>query len=178
MAFWFGAVLISNVLYNAPRFGLKSFPFVDLLNQAGYLLVFLLSSWLNQAPHLAWPAVLFGALFAMHSHLVGQIMDLPWDRQSGRRTTAVVVGMIPAKLLAGLFMLTEAGLLYIYYGDRILAGFLLLSSFWMALDGLWLFGKRPYSQGHMRWILLGWNGIAMVSLPWVWHTARLTQQVG
>jgi 4-hydroxybenzoate polyprenyltransferase len=34
----------------------------------------------------AFPFV-FGALFAMHSHLFGQIMDVAPDRLAGRRTT-------------------------------------------------------------------------------------------
>jgi len=35
---------------------------------------------------------LFGALFAMHSHIFGEVMDIEPDRLSGRRTTATLIG--------------------------------------------------------------------------------------
>jgi 4-hydroxybenzoate polyprenyltransferase len=77
---WFAALMISTAIYNLPRYGLKSHPPFDILNQAGYLLVFVLSSWLNHVPQLHWPAMLFGALFAMHSHIFGEVMDFGPDK--------------------------------------------------------------------------------------------------
>lgn len=87
---WFAALLIAVGLYNAPRFGWKSHPPLDVLIQASYLLVFVLSSWLNHVNQLPWPTFLFGALFAMHSHVFGEVMDIGPDRFSGRRTTATL----------------------------------------------------------------------------------------
>src|SRR5215467_1353570 len=89
---WFFGLVLFTAIYNLPRYGLKSHPPFDILNQAGYLLVFVLSSWLNHTPQLRWPAMFFGALFAMHSHVFGEIMDIVPDRASGRRTTATVIG--------------------------------------------------------------------------------------
>ena len=85
---WWLLTLATAVgLYNAPRFGWKGRPPFDVLIQSSYLLVFVLSSWLNHAPQLPWPAFVFGALFAMHSHVFGEVMDIAPDRLSGRRTT-------------------------------------------------------------------------------------------
>ena len=41
---WFGVLLIAVGIYNVPRFGWKSHPPFDVLIQASYLLVFVLSS--------------------------------------------------------------------------------------------------------------------------------------
>ena len=73
---WLAALLAATAVYNWPPPGLKGRPPFDMLNQIGYLLVFVLSSWLNGVPQLPWQTFVFGALFAMHSHLFGQIMDV------------------------------------------------------------------------------------------------------
>ena len=88
----FAGMIAAAALYNWPRFGFKARPPLEILNQAGYLFVFLLSSWLNGVPLLPWPTMLFGALFAMHSHVFGEVMDLEPDRTAGRHTTATVIG--------------------------------------------------------------------------------------
>src|ERR1700730_5955817 len=59
---WFALLLAAVGIYNAPRFGWKARPPFDVLIQASYLLVFVLSSWLNHAPLLPWATFLFGAL--------------------------------------------------------------------------------------------------------------------
>jgi 4-hydroxybenzoate polyprenyltransferase len=77
---WYVALLLAVGLYNAPRFGWKGRPPFDVLIQASYLLVFVLSSWMNSTPQLPWQTFLFGALFAMHSHVFGEVMDIEPDR--------------------------------------------------------------------------------------------------
>src|SRR3989454_12143559 len=74
------------------------FPYTTLF-RSGYLLVFVLASWLNHVSQVPWFTFLFGAMFAMHSHLFGEIMDLEPDRRAGRRTLAGVLGARPAKWL-------------------------------------------------------------------------------
>jgi 4-hydroxybenzoate polyprenyltransferase len=49
---WYTALLGAAAIYNAPRFGWKGNPPFDVLIQASYLLVFVLSSWLNGVPQL------------------------------------------------------------------------------------------------------------------------------
>jgi 4-hydroxybenzoate polyprenyltransferase len=174
MLLWFAGTVAAAAIYNWPRFGFKSRPPLEILNQAGYLLVFLLSSWLNQAPQLAWPALVFGALFAMHSHVFGEIMDLEPDRDTGRRTTAVVIGRVPAKALIAAFLPAESALVFLFFRDATLSLFLLASGAWFLVDATLLWRGKPYSPPQMRFAMIAWNVIALVSMPWVWWKASLT----
>jgi len=174
MLLWFAGTVAAAAVYNWPRFGFKTRPPLEILNQAGYLMVFVLSSWLNHAPQLSWPALLFGAMFAMHAHMFGEIMDLEPDRDTGRRTTAVVIGRVPAKVLIAAFLVAESALVFFFFRDALLSLFLLASSTWFALDAAWLWRGKPYSPVQMRFALIAWNLIALVSLPWVWWRASLT----
>jgi len=91
----------------------------------------------------------------------------------GRRTTAVAIGRVPAKLLIAAFLLAETVLLYLFFRDLALTAFLLASCLWFILDATALWRDQPYSPGQMRFALLAWNMIAIVSMPWVWWNASL-----
>jgi len=171
----FAGMIAAAALYNWPRFGFKARPPLEILNQAGYLFVFLLSSWINHVPLLPWATLVFGALFAMHSHVFGEVMDLEPDRASGRRTTAGVIGRVPAKLLIVVLLLGEAGLVVTAFGAKELAAFLLLTAAWFAVDATVIWRSRPYSNRTMRFFLLAWNAIALISMPWMWSKAILLQ---
>ena len=173
MLWCFLGMTAAAAIYNWPRYGFKSRPPLEILNQAGYLFVFLLSSWINGVPQLPWPAMVFGALFAMHSHVFGEIMDLEPDRSVGRRTTAVAIGRVSAKLLIAGFLATETLLVCVFFHDLVLSGFLLASALWFVLDATLWWRSRPYTAGQMRFAMLAWNAIALISLPWVWWTASL-----
>lgn len=173
--FWFAALVAVTAVYNFRRYGLKSLPPFDIFNQAGYLLVFVLSSWLNHAPQLRWPAMVFGALFAMHSHVFGEIMDIGPDRLSGRRTTATVIGAIPARLLIAAMLCLESVLVHLQFHDLWISGALAFGTSWFVLDALVLWQNRPYSLREMRMFLFLWNAIALCSMPWVWTRASLTK---
>ncbi|HEY0456361.1 MAG TPA: UbiA family prenyltransferase [Verrucomicrobiae bacterium] len=168
MVAWYAALVLATAVYNLPGIGFKNFPVLDMLNQLGYLLVFWLSSRLNHVPQLAWPAFVFGGLFAIHSHLLGQIMDATVDKQAGRKTTALTVGIVPAKCLLMLFLAVEAGLVFYFFGDRMVAAFLLAGMAWFSLDAFFVFRERAYPLWFTRGILLGWNGMAIGSAWWVW----------
>ena len=172
---WVAAMVFATMIYNWPPPGLKGRPPFELLNQAGYLLVFVLSSWLNGVPQLPWQTFLFGTLFAMHAHLFGQIMDVEPDRLSGRRTTAVLIGTVPAKVLISTLLLAEGVLVYLGFHDWLIAAFLAASAGWFTLDALLLWRARTYRPVEMRCFLLGWNAVAVVSMGWVWSTATLTR---
>jgi 4-hydroxybenzoate polyprenyltransferase len=172
---WLLGLVLFTAIYNLPRYGLKSHPPFDILNQAGYLLVFVLSSWLNHTPQLRWPAMLFGALFAMHSHVFGEIMDIDPDRASGRRTTGTLIGIIPSKVLICALLVLEAGLAWKCFGDFWISGALLFGVLWFLFDAFVLWRDRPYSLVQMRVFMLGWNAIALASIPWVWRTATLAR---
>jgi 4-hydroxybenzoate polyprenyltransferase len=169
----FAGMVAAAAVYNWPRYGFKSRPPLEILNQAGYLFVFVLSSWTNRVPQLRWPALLFGALFAMHSHVFGEIMDLEPDRSIGRRTTAVVIGRVRAKLLMAVFLAAETVLVYVFFRDPVLNGFLLASAAWFVLDATLVWRSRPYTPAQMRFAMLAWNAIALGSMPWVWWKASL-----
>jgi 4-hydroxybenzoate polyprenyltransferase len=170
---WFAVLIVVTAMYNCQPFAFKGRPGFDLLNQAGYLLVFVLASWLNHVSQVPWFTFLFGAMFAMHSHLFGQIMDLGPDRAAGRRTLAGVLRARPAKWLLIVFLAAEAVLIWKWARDPWLAAFLAASAVWFMLDVMLLWRDRPYSPGEMRFSFLAWNGVALASMPWVWHAASL-----
>lgn len=172
---WFGALLIAVGIYNAPRFGWKSHPPFDVLIQASYLLVFVLSSWLNAVAQLPWQTFLFGAMFAMHSHIFGEVMDIEPDRLSGRRTTATLIGAVPSKLLIAGILCVEAVLVYVSFGDLVITGFLGVGAAWFVLDALAIWKNRPYSPTEMRLFMWGWNAAALLGMYWNWAHSSLTQ---
>jgi len=170
---WFAVLLIAVGLYNAPRFGWKSHPPFDVLIQASYLLVFVLSSWLNGASQLPWQTFLFGALFAMHSHIFGEVMDAGPDRLSGRRTTATLIGAVPSKLLIAAILCVETVLVYVSFGDLVITGFLALGAAWFLLDATVIWRNRPYSPTEMRLFMWGWNAAAFAGMFWNWMKGSL-----
>lgn len=171
---WFSVLLIAVGLYNAPRFGWKSHPPFDVLIQASYLLVFVLSSWLNSASQLPWQTFLFGAMFAMHSHIFGEVMDIEPDRLSGRRTTATLIGRVRSKLLISGFLCVETALVYVFFGDMVIAGFLGFGAVWFVLDALLIWKNRPYSPTAMRLFMWGWNAASFAGMFWNWSAGSLT----
>jgi 4-hydroxybenzoate polyprenyltransferase len=173
---WLGALTLTTAIYNWPRIGFKGRAGFDLLNQLGYLLVFVLSSWLGGAPQAPWFTFVFGALFAMHSHLFGEIMDHALDLQAGRRTTAGVLGIRASKSLMAAFLACESALLFQWTHSPSMALGLAGGAVWFLLDGAFLWRDRAYSAGQMRLFFLGWNTAALVSLPWVWKTAALAKR--
>jgi 4-hydroxybenzoate polyprenyltransferase len=172
---WFAVLLLAVALYNAPRFAWKSHPPFDVLIQASYLLVFVLSSWLNRAPQLPWQTFLFGALFAMHSHIFGEVMDIAPDRLSGRKTTASLIGAVPAKLLIAGFLCAESALVYVFFRDAVIAGFLAIGAVWFLLDASIFWRSRPYSPALMRLFMCGWNAAALAGIVWNWSRGSLTE---
>lgn len=170
---WLAALLALTALYNLRPFACKGRAGWDVLNQVGYLLVFVLASWLCERPQAPWFTFAFGALFAMHSHLFGQIMDHAPDLQAGRRTSAGVLGVRGAKGLMVALLLTEAALVGCAARDLVIAGALGVGALFFALDATVLWRGAPYAPWQMRLFFLGWNAAALVSLPWVWHHAHL-----
>jgi 4-hydroxybenzoate polyprenyltransferase len=161
-------------VYNLPRYGFKNFPVVDVANQAAYLLVFYVSSAINHVPQLPWQTMLFGVMFAMHSHLLGEVMDLEPDRLAGRRTTALVLGAVPTKLLIGMFLAVEAVLVAVSFNNWIVTTFLACGAGWFVVDAI-VFRARPYPEWLARMFLLGWNVMAIASAWYVWSSGALTK---
>jgi 4-hydroxybenzoate polyprenyltransferase len=171
---WFAALLLAVGIYNAPRLGWKSHPPFDVLIQASYLLVFVLSSWLNGAAQLPWQTSVFGAMFAMHSHIFGEVMDVEPDRLSGRRTTATVIGAATSKLLIAGILCVETVLVYVFFGDLVITGFLGFGAAWFVVDALVIWKNRTYSAMEMRLFMWGWNAAALLGMYWNWSRGSLT----
>jgi len=174
---WYALLLLAVGLYNAPGVGWKGRPPFDVLIQASYLLVFVLSSWLNKVPQLPWQTFLFGALFAMHSHIFGEVMDIEPDRLSRRRTTATSIGRVSAKFLIAAFLCVETALVRIYFRDWIVTGFLAFGALWFLLDATLLWKNRAYRPKEMRLFLSGWNAAALLGMLWNWTHGTLTHVV-
>ncbi len=173
---WLAALGAATAIYNWPRHGAKARPGFDLLNQCGYLLVFVLASWLCGRGQAPWFTFVFGALFAMHSHLFGEIMDHEPDRATGRRTTAVAIGVVRSKLLLAAFLVAESLLAQFAAGEKFTALALAGGAVWFVADATVLWRARPYATWQMRLAFLGWNVVAALSAPWMWHAARFAAQ--
>jgi 4-hydroxybenzoate polyprenyltransferase len=172
---WFGALLVAVALYNAPRIGLKTRPPFDVLMQTSYLLVFVLSSWVNGVPQLPWQTFAFGALFAMHSHLFGEVMDIVPDREAGRTTTAVRIGAVRTKLLMAVFLSVEVALVTRYFHNRVIGAFLAAGAVWFVADALWLWRNKPYSRKVMTLFMWIWNAAALLLIVWDYMQGTLTR---
>jgi len=163
---WFVAILLAVYIYNARPIALKGRPPFDVLIQSSYLLIFILSSWLNGVPQLPWQTFLFGALFAMHSHVFGEIMDIEPDQKSGRHTLATQIGRVRAKFFVAALLSIECVLVSHYFGDLIITDFLAIGIAWFVLDALVVWKNRPYSPTEMRLFLYGWNLAALLGIIW------------
>src|SRR6266404_5957743 len=171
---WYAALAAAVALYNSPRVGWKGRPPFDVLIQASYLLVFVLSSWLNHLAQLPWQTFVFGALFAMHSHVFGEVMDIVPDRRSGRRTTATQLEAVRAKFLIAALLCIETAMVYWFFCDVIIAGFLGVGVLWFVVDSSVLWKEHSYTPGQMRAFMWAWNGAAVLGMCWNWLTASLT----
>src|SRR5712664_539199 len=172
---WDAALAAAVAIYNAPGIAWKGRPPFDVLIQASYLLVFVLSSWLNNTQQLPWQTFLFGAMFAMHSHIFGEVMDIEPDRLSGRRTTATVIGRVRAKFLIAVFLCVETALVQFYFRDWIITSFLAVGAIWFLVDATLLWKDRAYSPKQMRLFLWGWNAAAVLGMFWNWGHSTLTR---
>ena len=167
---WFAAFVAANACYNSLK--LKSRPWFDLLNQMGYLLVFVLASWLCSVDQLNAPAMIFSALFAMHSHLFGQIMDVDEDAAAGRRTTAVSLGAdrsgvrLSKLLLAGI-LAVEATIAFCFFRGWMIGLFSVVAAGFFLLDAC--FGPRRYPLVFVRVFFIAWNLIAISTMHVIWR---------
>jgi 4-hydroxybenzoate polyprenyltransferase len=171
---WLAVLALAVTLYNSPRAGWKGRPPFDVLIQASYLLVFVLSSWLNRVPQLPWPTFVFGAMFAMHSHVFGEVMDIAPDQRSGRQTTATQIGAVRAKVLIAAFLCVESVLVHHFFRDPVIAVFLAAGAVWFMLDTTLFWKDRAYTPSQMRLFMWAWNATALLGMYWNWLTASLT----
>ena len=173
MAAMLGGMMVANLLYNLPRVGWRGRPPLELVNQAGYLLLLPMSVLLNQTVAASWAAVGYLVLFCTHSHLMGEVMDVIPDALAGRNTTARVLGVKATKGLVMVMVVIEGLLLGFAFRDWVLGGFLLVGSIWLLLDLFVIYRDRPYTP-HEFWLFgLGINASGFASMLWVWNVGTL-----
>jgi len=113
----------------------------------------------------------------MHSHIFGEVMDIEPDQLSGRRTTATLIGRVRAKFLISVLLGVETALIYFYFRDWIVTGFLALGAIWFLLDATLLWKNRAYRPKEMRLFLWGWNAAAFLGMFWNSTHATLTHVI-
>ncbi len=106
-------------------------------------------------------------MFAMHSHLLGQIVDIDPDRASGRKTTAVVIGITASKALIAGLLLAEAVIIHYSIHNLELTLFLAIAGFGFIGDTI-IRPNRLVTNRQLRVILLVWNAVAVLSMYWIW----------
>jgi len=171
----FFGFLIINGLYNLPKHGLRSRPPLELLCQIGYLLIAPLSIYINQTENLPHLTYLYLFLFAMQSHLMGEVMDIEPDRKAGRKTTATLIGMHNTKLLIIGIVAVEVLLLVVAYDEYIFAAMLGLGLLWLILDLFIIYKTKTYTIKQMKLFAFLSNITALVSMLYVWYSACLLQ---
>lgn len=166
---------IINGLYNLPERGLRSHPPLELLCQVGYLLVVPLSIWVNQLEGLPWQTYLYLFLFAMQSHIMGEVMDIVPDRKAGRKTTGTVLGTKQTKLLIISIVILEVVLLFSIYQEYIFGGMLAVGLVWLLLDVFVIYKDKQYTVLEMKLFALMSNIVAVLSMAYVWWSGCLLQ---
>jgi 4-hydroxybenzoate polyprenyltransferase len=175
MALALAGLLAANALYNLPRHGLRGRPPLELVNEAGALLVLVIGALVNGRPQPPWPTFAYLYLFTVHAHLIGEVMDYGPDRLGGRHTTATVIGARPTKALVAGLMLAEASLLLGVFHDRVLGACLLAGAAGVLVDLLVVYRGRPYGVGMMRLLGVAFNGAGYGTMLWVWVTGSLSR---
>ena len=165
-----GAILLNCYLYNHPKKGWRGRPGLDLLAQVGYLIVPILSSWVNTIPLLDLNVWIYLALFCTQSQLIGEVMDIEPDRLAGRRNTAVVLGRMPTKWIIIAIVLMEILMLGFVFGDWYFAGGMSFFLLWLVLDAVVIFKDKNYVQWQFQLFAIGSNIVAVISLIYIMAT--------
>ncbi len=164
---WFAAVLGATAIYNFPPLRTKDRPLLDMASQIGYLLVFVLADW-GRGAVSPWQLYVFGALFAMHSHGFGQILDIAPDARAHRTTTAVALGALPTKGIIVALMLAESALALSLHSKPYLPPLLLLGALGFAVDAIFLWRDKPYPAWAASLFFMGWNAALLLDIGWNW----------
>jgi len=173
MALLFGGLLLINTLYNLPERGLRSQPPLELLCQIGYLLIAPFSIMVNQTEALPAMTYFYLFLFAIQSHLIGEVMDIEPDRKAGRVTTATIWGMKKTKMLIIFIVSMEVALLLVYFEEYIFGGMLGIGLVWLILDLFFIYKTQQYNLSQMKLFGLLSNLVAIVSMAYVWYSGCL-----
>ncbi len=166
--------LLINHLYNKNNKPWSSSPPLELIVQFAYVLVVPMSILINDVPNIPIAAYIYLALFALQSHLIGEVMDMESDKKAGRVTTATIIGIKKTKLcIIGIVML-ECSLLFFYFQDYIFGGMLLGALIWLLLDLFVIYKTKTYTLNQMKLFGIMSNIVALLSMAYVWKTGCLS----
>lgn len=166
-------MVMINWFYNFEPFRIKERPPFEIAIQIGYVFTAFFSILLNNLDWLSWQTILYLTLFAFQAHIAGEIMDIEPDLQSGKRTTATIIGRRNTKLLMLIILLIEVYILSFWFGDYVLASFLLVFSIWLILDVFFFFKSKPYTLNQMKLFGIAMNVSAVLSMIWVLYSGKL-----
>lgn len=95
----------------------------------------------------------------------------------GKTHNCYALGKAKTKGVMLVLLLLEVYLLYFWFQDAVLAGFLAVFSGWLVLDLFFIFKGKPYTLWQMK--LFGWamNGVAFASMLWVLYSGKLMHPV-
>ena len=173
MLFLLLGLLAINGLYNLPQRGLRSKPPLELLCQIGYVLIAPFSILINDTASLPWQTYFYLFLFAVQSHLMGEVMDIEPDRKAGRKTTATLIGMKNTKMLIICIVIVEIYILLNVFQEWIFGGMLILGLLWLIIDLFIIYKNKTYTLQQMQLLGIFSNVVAIASMTYVWYSACL-----
>lgn len=162
-----------NIIYNFKPFRIKERPPFEILIQIGYVFTVFFSVLLNDLEMIPWQTILYLTLFAFQAHIAGEIMDIEPDLKAHKKTTATLIGRKNTKFLMIFLLLFESYILYFWFNDIFLSGFLAFFLVWLLFDVLVLFKEKPYSLFQMKLFGLAMNISAILSMLWVLYSGKL-----
>lgn len=166
-------MVVVNILYNFRPFRIKERPPFEIVIQMGYVTTAFFATELNNLDILPWQTLVYLTLFAFQAHIAGEIMDIEPDLESGKRTTATLLGRKRSKLVMLALLLLESFLVWHWFRDMVLALFLLVFALWLVFDVLIFFKDRAYTLSQMKLFGYAINLSAILTMIWVLYTGKL-----
>lgn len=170
-------MILVNIAYNFPPLRIKERPPFEILIQVGYVTTVIFSVLLNGLDMIPWQTVLYLCLFAFQAHVAGEIMDIEPDLLSKKKTTATLIGRKNTKYLMIFLLIIEVYILFGWFQDYFLAGFLGVFAIWMVIDVFFVFKESPYSLPQMKLFGLAMNISAFGTMAWVLYSGKLLHPV-
>ena len=165
---WLVLMIVINWLYNRRKNGLRTMPPFELVAQIGYLMVVPFSMEMNGIDGIHPAMWLYLFLFAMQSHLMGEVMDIDADRRGGRKTTATQIGARKTKMLIMTLVLLEIILMFLVFDEVFFGSFLVAVLLWLIIDAFILFKSKRYSFIQMKLFSISSNIIAVATMIYVY----------
>lgn len=128
---------------------------------------------LNGNPIVPLLTYAYLALFAIQSHLIGEVMDIEPDKAGGRKTTATFLGYRNSKILLSLIVGIEAYILLYKANEQLLGLFLVFYALYLVVDAFFIFKNKPYPLQLLKLFGICANIAALTTMVWLWITGSL-----